>query len=172
MSSQVFVYSDHLWHKHRGVYKSIKNSVSKISKINVVVSRWNSLIANKHKLLCAVRREAEDLVKNLLGGRMKLCALTRREHVEVGLPINRWRSTWVWHWLLRLHMKLYVMDVNARKCYLKLGFHMIVSIWKLLRLFLLLSRFYDKFLANFNFSVKNSVFIGYLTQRVFFLQAS
>jgi len=30
-SSQVFVYSDHLWHKRRGVYKSIKNSVNKIN---------------------------------------------------------------------------------------------------------------------------------------------
>ena len=30
-SSQVFVYSDHLGHKRRGVYKIIKNSVNKTS---------------------------------------------------------------------------------------------------------------------------------------------
>src|SRR6218665_509758 len=31
---------------------------------------------------------------------MKLCALTRRERVDVGLSINRWRGTCVWHWII------------------------------------------------------------------------
>ena len=57
-SSQVFVYSDYLWHKRRGVYKNIKNSVNKISNCSQSLKQQEGPI--KIKEFKSVKRTQES----------------------------------------------------------------------------------------------------------------